>query len=115
MISWCDIFFAPALLKTSNHCFQVFPVFALTASSLIRGAVLFGLLGMLVGAKFEVQSSKFEVQSSKLSIAVIRHFQPALHFIVNIFERSNLDAMRDAILFGKPASVNQATFGFRVS
>src|SRR6266576_6914233 len=50
-----------------------------------------------------------------LLVAVIGRFQPTLYFVVDVFQRSDFNAMRDAIFFGKAASVDQAPFHFRVA
>src|SRR4026207_144052 len=65
-ISWCDIFFAPARVKTSNHCFQVFPVFAFRASSLMRG-VGFDFTGFGMNDSFFL-SGQLLVVSCQLSV-----------------------------------------------
>jgi hypothetical protein len=42
------------------------------------------------------------------SIANVRDFQPALHFVINVFQRSDLDAMRDPIFLCIAARVYQS-------
>src|SRR5947209_15823928 len=51
--------------------------------------------------------SKREGTKLILSIPIVRDFQPTLHFIIDIFQRSDLKPMRDAILLGKPAGVDE--------
>src|SRR6266446_195536 len=44
---------------------------------------------------------------SNLSVPVVSDFQPALYFIIDILQRGNLEAMRDAIFLGKAAGIDE--------
>src|SRR3989442_11385922 len=45
---------------------------------------------------------------SDLSVPVVSDFQPVLYFIINVFQRSYLEAMRDAIFLFKAAGVDES-------
>src|SRR5258705_13892693 len=50
-----------------------------------------------------------------LRVAVVGDFQPTHHFVVDIADCLEWNAVRDSIFFREAAGVNQPAFGFHVS
>src|SRR6185369_7184697 len=101
----------------ANHCFQFLPVLARTASSLIRGAgfeltVFMSVLLANIKRGFQRQA---EAYRTSFRVALVGDGQPMFHFVVDIVDRGDRNALGNPILFSKATSVDQPSGWFHIS
>src|SRR5262245_59721294 len=98
-MSLCVSSRAPAASRRVRHSSQVLPVAFCTASELI-----FAWVCLLMVAP----------NSQSSFVHVVRNFQPVLDFVIDLLDLRDRNAMRDAVLLGEAAGVDQSALRFGV-